>query len=274
MAELRNIKWGKFCKTLFKREYFKALLKSRSLQWWLTLGLRDNGYVILDDLETLTLEYKGVKFYPDVYNYARMFEAWDRYRIEGVRKGDTVLDLGANIGSFTLPAAKVAKRVVAVEPIFHELLKRNIELNSLENVNVVPCAIGTNLADAGLTVPFRVEEISLTKILEKVGEKIDVIRMDIGGAEWNFHQPLDYLWEGVRQWEIEFHFYEDRKGDWNSWKNWLEEIGYGYIARWSKHRHWLYLSADKELEVRKEVQLTDGSFRGGSLEKWKSQVIT
>ncbi|KKL18947.1 hypothetical protein LCGC14_2470440, partial [marine sediment metagenome] len=51
--------------------------------------------------------------------------------------------------------------------------------------------------------------------------------------------------EKSRQFEIEFNFYKGEKGRWEEWKRWFESEGYGYTARWSKHRHWLYVSAEK-----------------------------
>jgi hypothetical protein len=201
-----------------------------------------------------------------------MFEAWDRYRIDRIRPEDTVLDLGANIGSFTLPAAKVARMVYAVEPLFHEELRRNVELNRFDNVEVLPYAVGTDIVDAGLIKPRKVSKLNLGSwYLAEGGPKIDVIRMDIGGAEWNLDLIGKIELGGVRQWEIEFHFYKDKGGSWKEWKGWFGSEGYSYVARWSKHKHWLYVSAEKGVGVSREVQLTDGSFRGESLEKWKGQ---
>ena len=71
--------------------------------------------------------------------------------------------------------------------------------------------------------------------------------------------------------EVEFHFW-DGKGDWGSWIKLLEEEGFGYTARGSKHKHWLYLSAEKGWAGGLgEVKLRDGSFIGGSLGLWKGQ---
>ena len=274
MAELRNIKWNSLIGTLCKKVYLKALLKSRSLQWWLTLGLRDNGYVMLDDLEGLVLEYKGVRFLPDVYNYARMFEAWDRYPALGkLRPDDTVLDLGANIGSFTLPAAKATRKVIAVEPIFYKALQGNIKLNGLNNVEVLPVSVIESRVDAGLSGLKTSLGLLHTESLSAVLDEITIWRMDIGGAEWSLSIPH---FRKVRLFEIEFHFYtlkQRKEGNWSSWKNFFQENGYGYTARWSKHRHWLYVSAEKvERPLWREYQLRDGSFRGESLKIWRENV--
>src|ERR1051325_10632497 len=63
-----------------------------------------------------------------------------------LRCGLTVWDIGANVGLFTLPSAKVigiAARVYAFEPMPRNLgyLRRHVELNSLGNVEIVPFAV-------------------------------------------------------------------------------------------------------------------------------------
>ena len=64
-----------------------------------------------------------------------------------LRPGDTVVDIGANIGAFTVLAAKTigpSGRVIAFEPIPHtfERLRENVALNSLQNVECRRAAVG------------------------------------------------------------------------------------------------------------------------------------
>lgn len=276
MAELRNIDWGRFTRGLFEKDAFSSLLKSRSLQWWLTRGFRQQGYLLLDDLDNLVLEYKGAKFYPDTLNYPRMFESWDRYRIDLLREDDIVLDIGVNIGSFTIPAGQRCKKVVAVEPMFWRGLEKNIELNNLTNVEVIRKAVG------GTTETFvevdcqeykkSCPSIDPTLSLKNYGP-FSVVRLDCGGAE-RLIDPDE--WREVRQWEIEFHNWDKkmRFGEvlWEEWRDFLDEEFKGqYTARWSKRRHWLYLSAHKGVAGLGEVQLRDGSFKGESLRLWREQ---
>jgi len=59
--------------------------------------------------------------------------------LKTIRPGDVVLDIGANIGLYTLSAALTGGRsaeVIAVEPVkaWYDQLCRNIKLNKLENV--------------------------------------------------------------------------------------------------------------------------------------------
>lgn len=62
------------------------------------------------------------------------------------RPGDVVFDIGANVGSHTLPIAKIigsSGKVYAFEPVPWALdkLKRNLSLNDFENVEIVPIAL-------------------------------------------------------------------------------------------------------------------------------------
>jgi len=265
MAELRNIKWNKLIKDFFSEHSLEILFKSRSLQWALTYCLRQQNHIVLNELNSLILEYRGIKFIPHPLNYPRMFEAYDRYKISTLTKDDIVLDLGANIGSFTLPAAKRAQQVTAVEPLFYQFLHRNIVLNELTSILVIPYSVGTWKVDCQ-------EYKGCSKRYEITGDGFSFIRMDVGGAEWLFH-PEDILASSVRRFEGEFHFWtkEQRKrACLHLWLDTLHSKGFGYIIRWSKHKHWAYVSADKSYKKRKEVQLKDGSFTGRSQALWRS----
>lgn len=125
--------------------------------------------------------------------------------MRAVRKGDTVIDGGANIGYFTLLLSKLVGptgKVIAVEPSPPNLakLRRNLEINKVTNVEVVPKALWS---ESGKTLDFHLTELggydSLTKS-EKTVETIQVetitlqdvmpksslvrlIKLDLEGAE-------------------------------------------------------------------------------------------
>lgn len=80
-----------------------------------------------------------------------------RFVVAHLTGGDTFIDIGANVGYFTLLAAQAvgsAGRVVACEPE-HEnfkLLERNIELNHYENVTPLRVAIGEGDGEVTLNI--------------------------------------------------------------------------------------------------------------------------
>jgi FkbM family methyltransferase len=101
----------------------------------------------VDYMDGIINLYKG-NFTDDVFlksgqyeeNIQRVFKAL-------IKKGDTVIDIGANIGIHTILMSKLAGdegRVIAFEPIPH-LIKRlnaNLSLNNCRNVTISNYAIG------------------------------------------------------------------------------------------------------------------------------------
>ncbi len=66
------------------------------------------------------------------------------YRRPGfeLRPGDTVVDIGGNVGVFALWAAGQAKRVISIEPTSAiNCLEQSLELNGISNVSTIRCAV-------------------------------------------------------------------------------------------------------------------------------------
>jgi len=138
-----------------------------------------------------------------------------------VKKGDVAIDVGANIGYFTVILSKLVGsegRVYAFEPTtkYCEILKRNIEANGIANCEVFQLGLSNkgqtveifnDEASATIHVPegmplgYR-ETIKVTTLNDFVGEhglrKIDFIKIDVDG-----HEPL--IFEGA--WDILDQYY-------------------------------------------------------------------
>jgi FkbM family methyltransferase len=101
-----------------------------------------------------------------------------------LRKGDLFLDVGANVGSYTILASGVCRAAVwAFEPDPNTVryLKRNVELNDLNSfVTVYELALGS----AEGKVPFTVGQDTVNRVVTNAGDKN--IRMVN-------QQPLDAL---------------------------------------------------------------------------------
>ena len=123
-----------------------------------------------------------------------------------VKAGDVILDIGANIGSYTLRLARKTGptgRVVSVEAMAKnaQFLEMNIKANHLANVTVVQAAVGaTNShvalyskghassiklnAEGGFTQVGETEMVTGDSILDRLGlARLDWIKMDIEGGE-------------------------------------------------------------------------------------------
>jgi FkbM family methyltransferase len=118
-----------------------------------------------------------------------------------VKQGDTVIDVGAHIGSMSLVAATLVGtngQVIAFEPVpkFFSILNANIKLNKLESrITAYPYAVGekkdTVYMDDNVTDDTtnhvsssgkEVEQIDLDSMVEKY-QKIDLLKIDVEGYE-------------------------------------------------------------------------------------------
>lgn len=123
-------------------------------------------------------------------------------------RGGTFIDVGANIGYFTLLASRwvgPSGRVYALEPVSatHVRLQRNLVLNAIGNVTAVKAgassAPGTGEigleSDAGhshlltaSTQSVRQETITLTTVDDLVAsnalDRVDVLKIDVEGADF------------------------------------------------------------------------------------------
>jgi FkbM family methyltransferase len=89
-------------------------------------------WMYIDDRDSLELTKKGVYEYEETQLVKKL-----------VKSDFTVLDLGANIGYFTLMMAKQAKQVHAFEPEPRnfQTLQKNVELNNIKNAKLYNAAV-------------------------------------------------------------------------------------------------------------------------------------
>lgn len=123
--------------------------------------------------------------------------------------GTNVLDIGANIGYYTLLAARCVTnegRVVAVEPHpdNYDLLTRNVRINGFNNVITIKAAVSDLVGTSQLFVSSRsnwhslnpkheyrpicsipVDTLTVDELAENLGIRFGLIRMDVEGWELN-----------------------------------------------------------------------------------------
>jgi FkbM family methyltransferase len=148
-----------------------------------------------------------------------------------IADGAVVLDLGANIGAFTVYAVTTAHgvRVYAYEPLpeFCAVLKRNVRLNQRdESVHCFNCAVASEAGPRHLAVggdllfPTLINEtrnenreqvpVSCTTLAQIMDsnhlEHVDLLKMDCEGAEYEilYSTPSSHL-QRISEIRMEYH---------------------------------------------------------------------
>jgi len=143
--------------------------------------------------------------------------------------GLAVIDVGANIGIFSIYAAMKGAKVVAIEPEPHniELFKKNVELNNLQNkIKLYEFGIGEpgtyrikNNAGGSSIVGYIQENYDkenkdYTQIEVKSLDKIefdncDFMKVDIEGAEYDMFESCNpQTLKKIKQMSVEFHVFD------------------------------------------------------------------
>lgn len=194
------------------RWMFSMVLGTRVARWiwgipgahrfyqWLMPRIRPNLVVVdghtihLDPMDSLLLSVNGT------------YEPFEQSLFtDCLRPGDTVVDIGAHIGLYTLQAARAVGptgRVLAFEPSAdnYQLLERNVQANGYTNVTTRRLAVAdrsghlqlalsaANTGDHSLlsaaTAGRDTETVQVSTLDDEVdGGPVDVVKMDVQGAE-------------------------------------------------------------------------------------------
>jgi FkbM family methyltransferase len=163
--------------------------------------------------------------------------AYRKYDYFGYRvaPGDVVVDIGANIGTFSLYAATVcgASRVFSFEPHpdNYRILSRNIEQNQLHNIMCVNQAIAGSSGVRALRLDssdsgshslilgstqraVEVECCTLEDIFQRFSlPKVDYLKMDCEGAEYEILENAISRLQQIGRISMETHSTLDRKAE-------------------------------------------------------------
>lgn len=205
----------------------------------------------------------------------------------------TVVDIGANIGYYTLLAAKRAKKVYAIEPDKEcfEILKKNVEENKLKNVILINKAVGNknekvrieknedNFGDS--KIGKKGDLVECVRLDDLIKERTDLLKIDVQGYETEvvdggkelikkycptlfleYNQyPDDRMINFLRQvypviWNIDHWYYIYRKCGNKIKPNWRK----GYTDLWMKKQvSWIdYVVGYKNIQIKKVVKAMIG----------------
>jgi FkbM family methyltransferase len=198
----------KYLKAQDAFRYAPLLTASRLLTWRVRCLLRKPAIMNLPEWNVrmfLPPEWRGIAKL--VFAFRENYERELIYLSKILSPGNVFIDVGANIGIYSLAASRLVGetgRVLAFEPSVQSLpvLERNIGLNRLTNVRTFPVALAQNSGRAWLhrgpnpslnslgKDPSWKEDgeaivtETLDKALNRAGiHRVSVIKMDVQGAE-------------------------------------------------------------------------------------------
>jgi FkbM family methyltransferase len=143
----------------------------------------------------------------ETFPFAEIYldRVYERFEEFVARPGWTVVDAGANVGAFAVRQAQIGARVIAFEPnpSCARRLWTTVSRSGLEQVTLIPCALGAELGTATLVVGgstlagslvetpedgaverFLVKVETLDHVAEALGlVRVDLLKVDVEFAE-------------------------------------------------------------------------------------------
>ncbi len=171
-----------------------------------SFSVEDNGYILLSDEKT-RFRFVGYRrlhryVYPDGLERVKT-KLKEKYCIPEckIEQGDIVVEIGANVGEFTLMASEKAKKIFSFDPDPDCFYCLNENTRNLPNVEVIKAGasnetctrafyLSSEDADSSLIVPktfsgkIEIDTIRLDTWMQTRGiTKIDFLKLEAEGAE-------------------------------------------------------------------------------------------
>lgn len=132
-------------------------------------------------------------------NNSTIHECFKDYDFSGLSADDVVLDIGANVGGFSLFVSRIVKRVYSVEPVMFDTLLKNILKNNIHNITVLKDPLGNEI---NWNIKKSVSGKTLTELRSLCDDEITVLKCDCEGGEW-YINPNEF--KGIRKIMMEVH---------------------------------------------------------------------
>jgi FkbM family methyltransferase len=165
--------------------------------------------------------------------------AWGEIECTAHYAKGIVLDVGANIGTHTLAYAKLAKQVIAFEPVIglFTMLCTNLALNCIENVLPLNIAVGQKNGITSVSIPDYSVENNFGSCSVSVGNQqvhmdnidhynlsdVSMIKIDVEGYE---QQVLEGAMETIARCKPALYVENDRIDRSDALCSFIESIGY------------------------------------------------
>lgn len=190
-------------------------------------------YKRIDNIKFLKYEIDIIDFASFIWQFKEIFVD-EIYKFETNSNIPVIYDCGANIGISCLyfknlyPNAKI--KAFEADPVIVNILKTNLVKNNINDVEIIDKAVwiddkgvefGIEGADGGSIYlnnmnKVKIESVRLKDLLEKE-ERVDLLKMDIEGAEYEVLKDCYETLDKIKYIFVEYH-------SWNNTTQKLSEI--------------------------------------------------
>jgi len=206
--------------------------------------------------ERTTVNFSGYKLVvPDCLSFLWQFKEIfvdEFYKFSSQSKSPLIIDCGANIGTSCLYFKKLYpdSKIVAFEPNpeIARILKENLNLNKLDDIEVIDKAVWINddgidlgLEDADASSIYKknniikVDSVRLKNFIERC-EHIDMLKMDIEGAETEVIKDCDDSLKKIDNIFIEYHSFINNEQELDTILNILRKNNFRYFIKQGQDR--------------------------------------
>ena len=136
----------------------------------------------------------------------------DLYRL---KDENLIIDIGANIGIFTVIASNYAQKIIAYEPLAEnfKFLKKNLKHNKIDNVEVHKLGLGKKgrarmipMLSGSYVGVLGKEPVKLIGLDDIEFEKCDLLKVDCEGSEYDlFKYASPETLKKIKRFAMEFH---------------------------------------------------------------------
>lgn len=245
-----------------KRRIFSRLGPSKSISYPYVVSLTE----LVEDGCKFEITTEIESYRVEMYGEEKEFTA---LVLHALQPGSVLYDLGANVGLVTVHAAHKCARVVAFEPDpgYRARLERNLQINSLANVQVIDWAVSDHQGEARLFVdndqglarfspiltdwpgrPVK-KTVHIDSIDNALSQEMfpwpDVLKVDIEGAEMSALRGMDRLLASERAptifIEVHPEFLPAFGSSAGEVMNYLEVLGYEieYMSERNRQVHYM-----------------------------------
>ncbi|MBP1928346.1 hypothetical protein J2741_000893 [Methanolinea mesophila] len=186
-----------------------GLWRLKTIQKWINHHYNDNENLIIDSKYFPYVVTKNGEIFSNSSQIYTVKQAMTDYILDDIQKDDIVIDIGANVGGFCIPAAKLSNYVYAIEPITTDELRHNISKNNL-NVRVIEGGLGNGMPSEVIWNKKKTVKTYTFAQIKSICGGCDFLKCDCEGFEW-FIRPSEL--EGIRRLEMEIHNFNPSPND-------------------------------------------------------------